>query len=344
MQEVRGQETRVFVWPGIHAEAGENVHVLANQPTKAFVLTERNCIEIARRVGMSLQQAKFDVIGCAVPPGKGRPTAATAQQIDQRISRLGEDSSTLVAVGGTCVMHLGSALAGKYGGRVPLFLVPTTLRSQLDSSVGGASCCPIRGKWQPAVAIFSDPTLLATLPLRDYLAGLAEAVRCAMIANGELFEFLKENEMAIRDRSAAALEELVVRTATHKANALDQAAGSGHPLKILEYGHIVGRALEKVAGAAILHGEALSVGMEAEMAVARGLGWADKDIPAIQNKMLKSFGLPTRVKGLPGDRLIGAMGNHGGPEFILPDIIGHARGPEKAPAQVLKAAVAAITK
>jgi 3-dehydroquinate synthase len=165
-----------------------------------------------------------------------------------------------------------------------------------------------------------------------------------MIANGELFEFLKENEMAIRDRSAAALEELVVRTATHKANALDQAAGSGHPLKILEYGHIVGRALEKVAGAAILHGEALSVGMEAEMAVARGLGWADKDIPAIQNKMLKSFGLPTRVKGLPGDRLIGAMGNHGGPEFILPDIIGHARGPEKAPAQVLKAAVAAITK
>lgn len=344
MQEVRGQETRVFVWPGIHAEAGENVHVLAKEPTKAFVLTDRNCIEIARRVGLSLQQAKFDVLGCAVPPGKGRPSAATAQQIDQRINRLGDDSTTIVAVGGTSVMHLGSALAGKYGGRVPLFLVPTTLRAQLDSSVGGASCCPIGKKWQSAVAIFSDPTLLATLPLRDYIAGLAEAVKCAMIANGELFEFLKENEMAIRDRSAAALEELVVRTATHKANMMDQAGASPHSLKILEYGHVIGRALERVAGAAILHGEALAVGMEAEMAVARGLGWADKDMPALQNKMLKSLGLPTRVKGLPGDRLLGAMGGNGNPEFVLPDIIGHARGPEKAPPQVLKAALAAITR
>jgi 3-dehydroquinate synthetase len=344
MQEVRGQETRVFAWPGIHAEAGENVHVLAPGPTRAFVLTDRNCVEIARRVAMSLQQSKFEVAGCSMPPGRGRPSPTTIQQIDERLTRAGTDATTIVAVGGTPVMHMGSAIAVKCKGRMPLFLVPTSLRAQLDSSVGGASCCPIGGRWQPAVAVFADPTLLATLPLREYLAGIAEAVKCAMIANGELFDFLKENQMAIRDRTAPVMEELVVRSATHKANALDQAGDSAQSMKILEYGHTIGRALERVAGAAILHGEALAVGMEAEMALAHGLGWADKSIPEAQNRMLKSFGLPTRIRGLPGDRLLQALGNGGGPEFILPDIIGHARGPEKVSSQLLKAAVASITK
>ncbi len=345
MQEVRGEDSRVFVWPGVHAEAGENVRVLAPGSRKVFVLTDRNCVEIARRVAMSLQQANFGVAGCAVPPGRGRPAAAALKQVDERLGRLGTDAACVVAVGGTPVMHLGSSLAWRHGGRMPLFLVPTSLRAQLDSSVGGASCCPIGGGWQRAVAVFSDPTVLATLPLREYLAGLAEAVKCAMIVNGELFEFLRENGIGIRDRVPGILEELVFRGAASKTAAVDQARGSSESLRTLEYGHTVGRALERVAGAAILHGEALAVGMEAEAALSREMGWAEGDVGPAQNGLLKAFGLPTRVKGLPGDRLMKALqGNPNGTEFILPDVIGHAHDRGKAPADTLRAAVASITR
>ncbi len=346
MQEVRGGTARVFVWPGIHAETGENVRVLAPQARNAFVLTDRNCVEIARRVALSLQQAKYDnIAGAAVPPVKGRPGTSLFHQVDERLGRVGTEATLVVAVGGTPVLHLASHLVSKHGGMMPLFLVPTSVRAQLDSCVSGASCCPIGGRWARPVAVFSDPTVLATLPLREYIAGLADAAKIAVIANGALFEFLQRNEAAIRDRAPAVLEELAYLSATSKAQAVDSSDGQGGALRALEYGHTVGRALERVAGAAILHGEALSVGMEAEMAVSRGLGWAQKDLQAAQNRLLKSFGLPTRVKGIAADRLArDLLGKGNAPRLVLPDVIGHSRGPEAIPPDLIKAAVLSITR
>lgn len=338
MQEVRSEKSRTFVWPGVHAETGENARVLSRPTRKAFVLTDRHCIEIARRVGLSLQQSHFVALGGALPPGRGRPSPAALQQIDERLNRLGTDSTCIVAVGGTPIMHLGSALASRFAGGLPLFLVPTSLRAQLDSSVGGASCCPIGGRWHPPLAVFSDPTVLVTLPLRDYLAGMAEAVKFALIADGQLIPFLQENQVAIRDRSPGPLEELTYRCANSKAAALD---ASPEALRALEYGHVVGRALERIGGAAILHGEALAVGMEAEAFLARGLGWADQELPAVQNRLLKAFGLPTRVRGLSPELLLKALQ---GREFVLPDLPGHPRGRVKPPLDLLKAAIQAVTR
>lgn len=342
MQEVRGEGSRTFVWPGVHAETGENARVLSRPTRKAFVLTDRNCIEIARRVGMSLQQSHFVALGCALPPSRGRPAPSAFQQVDDRLNRLGTDSTCVVAVGGTPIMHLGASLAARFQGRLPLFLVPTSLRAQLDSSVGGSSCCPAGGRWQPPVAVFSDPTVLATLPLRDYVAGLAEAVKFALIADGEIIPFLQENQMAIRERSPGPLEELTYRCANSKATAVD---ASPETLRSLEYGHVVGRALERMGGAAILHGEALAVGMEAEAFLARRLGWADQDLPAVQNRLLKAFGLPTRVRGLSAELLLRTLQGHGGPpDFVLPDLPGHPHGRVKPPPDLLKAAIEAITR
>jgi 3-dehydroquinate synthetase len=106
----------------------------------------------------------------------------------------------------------------------------------------------------------------------------------------------------------------------------------------------VGGALERFAGSAILHGEALAVGMEAEAALAQKLGWADGDLLKNQNKLLKAMGLPTRAKGLPAEKLALPLLANGSPKPDLPDSVGHTRGTANPDAPLIKAAIAAITK
>lgn len=341
MQEVQIPDSRMFVWPGVHVECGENIRVLAPDTLRVFLVTDKPCVPIARHVAMSLQQNRFDVSGGVAPATKVGAKAATLSQLQAKVDNIGKKGVTVVAVGGTSVMHLGMRLAGSSRA---LFLIPTTLRSQIDASVGGASCPTFAGRWKAPKAVFSDPTLLRDLPLREYVAGLAEAVKCAVVQDADLFEFLNASASKIRERDQNTLEELIFRAGTVKSAAIaTQTPGPG-ARATLRYGHWVGGSLERVAGSAVLHGEALAVGMEAEAALAQKLGWADGELVQGQNKLLKAMGLPTRAKGLPSDRLALPLLANGTPKPDLPDSIGHTKGPAEATSQLIKAAVAAVTK
>ena len=340
MQEVTLTGSRMFVWPGVHAETGENVRVLSRETKRAFVITDRDCIDIARRVAMSLQQARFLVAGGAVPSTKGLGKPATLKQISAKLAKFKPAETLVVAVGGTSLLHMAARLTGSR----PFFLVPTTLRAQLDTALGGSFCPLVGDGWTSPVAVFSDPTLIRTVPLREFIAGLAEAVKCGVVQDPELFEFLQAKSETIRDRSLTATEELVYRAGTVKAAAINSPTPGPGARATFRYGHYVGGALEKLAGAAILHGEAIAVGMEAEAFIAKQLGWVDDDVLKAQNKLLKILGLPTRAKGLPVERLIQPLLERAPAMPDLPDALGHARGPADVPPDLLKAAVAAITK
>jgi len=340
VQEVRIPDSRMFIWPGVHVECGENIRVLAPDTLRVFVVTDKPCIPIAPHVAMSLQQNRFDVSGGVAPPTKGSAKAATLSQLQAKLDAVGKQGVTVVAVGGTAVMHLGMRLTGSR----PLFLIPTTLRSQIDVSVGGACCPAFAGRWRPPQAVFSDPTLLRDVPLREYVAGLAEAVKCAVVQDSDLYDFLDTNAGKIRDRDLGTLEELVFRGATIKSAAISTATPGPGARATLRYGHWVGGSLERFAGSAILHGEALAVGMEAEAALAQKLGWADGTLIKNQNKLLKMMGLPTRAKGLPADKIALPLLANGTPKPDLPDAVGHTRGPAEAGSPLIKAAIAAVTK
>jgi 3-dehydroquinate synthetase len=340
VEEVLIQQSRMFIWPGVHAEAGENIRVLAPETLRVFVVTDRPCIPIARRVAMSLQQARFDVSGGAAPPSKGPSKPATLTQLKSKLEALGAEGVTVVAVGGTSLLHTGIRLAGER----QTFLVPSTVRSQLDASVGGTSCPQLTGPWTPPRAVFSDPTLLRDLPLREYVAGLSEAVKFAVVQDADLFEIMEKKASKIRDRDANTLEELVFRCATVKAAAVATTTPGPGARATFRYGHLIGWAIERLAGTAILHGEALAVGMEAEAFMARSLGWAGAEVLEAQNRLLKSMGLPTRTKGLPVDRLSEPLLAKGVPKPDLPDSIGHARGPAEIRPDLLKAAITRVTK
>ncbi|HXX93731.1 MAG TPA: hypothetical protein VEN81_08860, partial [Planctomycetota bacterium] len=180
--------------------------------------------------------------------------------------------------------------------------------------------------------------------LREYVAGLADAIKCAMVQDPDLFTLLETKADRIRDRDQHTLEDLIHRSATVKSVAIASPSPGPNARATLRYGHTVGGAVERVAGAAILHGEALAVGMEAEASLARTLGWADDEVIQGQNRLLKALGLPTRVKGLPIDRVVQPILARGIPQPDLPDSIGHAKGPAEVKPDLLKAAIARITK
>ncbi len=340
MQEVRMAASRMLLWPGIHTEVGENARVLVPGVARAFVLTDRPCLPIAQRVVMSLQQANFKVGGGAVPAGKGPAKPATMKDLEGRLARLGSGPACIVAVGGSSLLHVAARLSGQR----PWIAIPTTLRAQFDGSVGGSACPQPGGGWRTPALVLSDPTLPAGLPLRDYISGLADAVKCGVVQDPDFFEFLESNAEAIRARKAEVLEELVARAARVKAAAVDSPSPGSGARATLRYGHFVAGALERLAGAAILHGEALAVGMEAEMKISRSLGWADEETAKAQNRLIKALGLPTRAKGVPADRLAAPLLAAKLPGLDLPDELGHARGPAPLTQDLVRAAVAAVTK
>jgi len=224
MEEVRGTSSRTFIWPGIHAEVGENIRVLAQSARQAFIFTDRKCIPIAKRVALSLIQAKFDVAGYAMYPGESRKNLRTALGVYNKMAKTKIDrGAVFVTVGGGVVTELGGFVASTYREGLKLFHVPTSLVAQLDVGIAGKTGLNIPdGKnfvattYSPA-GVFIDPSLIETLPKKEYQAGLAEAVKYGMVREAELLAFLEENLDGLEARTPLLLEEIVYRCASIKA-------------------------------------------------------------------------------------------------------------------------------
>jgi 3-dehydroquinate synthase len=354
MEEVRVGGSRVFIWPGIHAEVGENVRVLAPGSRQVFIFTDRKCIPIAKRVALSLIQANFELGGYAMYPGESRKTLHTALGVYGKMIRTRmERGCAFVTVGGGVVAELGGFVASTYRDGLRLFHVPTTLVAQVDAGIAGRAGVNLKGGRNylthpcPASAVFVDPTLLETLPPREYRAGLAEVVKHGMVREADLLACLEENIEELRARQPLLLEELAFRCASIRAAVEKEAQASG-VRAVLHYGHTVGRALEAAGGFRKIHpGEALSVGMEAEACIAEALGVAPPGVRKAQNRILRLLDLPTRARGVSPEKLIEGMefesrSAAGRPRLALPEAVGRASHGVEIPPDVLAEALRAV--
>ncbi|RPH50658.1 MAG: iron-containing alcohol dehydrogenase [Planctomycetota bacterium] len=354
MEEVRLTSSRIFIWPGIHAEVGENVRVLAPQARQVFIFTDRKCIPIAKRVAMALMQANFEVAGYAMYPGESRKNLRTALGVYNKMAKKKIDrGAAFVTVGGGVVTELGGYVANTYKDGLKLFHVPTSFVAQLDVGIGGKTGLNInegRGFVSTAYspeAVFVDPSLLETLPPKDYQAGLAEAVKYGMIREADLLTFLEENVEGLEARTPLLLEEIVYRCAGIKA-AVEQESASSGVAAVLKYGWTVGRALQAAGGFSKIHsGEALAVGMEAEAWMAEKMGVAAPGVVKAQNRILRLLDLPTRVRGMAFDTLFQALDFDpkpvsAWPKFALPEAVGRANPGIEIPLEVLQEALKSI--
>jgi len=225
-----------------------------------------------------------------IPDGERYKNLAAVSKIYDALIRVNADrGSALIAVGGGVIGDTAGFAAATYLRGITLVHVPTTLLAQVDSSIGGkVGVNHTLGKnligafHQPALVAI-DPSLLATLPRREFRSGLYEVVKYGVIASRSLFDRVSHGTKAIFARDAEALGPAIVESCRIKADVVSKDEREGGLRRILNFGHTVGHALEAVTRyRRFRHGEAIAYGMlaAADLAVARG-ALADRERQAL---------------------------------------------------------------
>src|SRR5207344_552013 len=215
-----------------------------------------------------------------VPDGERFKLLATVARIyDALVKAEADRASTLITLGGGVIGDMAGFAAATYLRGITLVHIPTTLLAQVDSAIGGKVGVNhplgknlIGSFYQPSGVII-DPTVLASLPRREFRAGLYEVVKYGMTSSPSLFDRVGQNLKAIFDREPAALTPVIAESCRIKADVVTADEKEAGPRRILNFGHTAGHALEAVTKyRRYRHGEAVAYGMlvAAQLAIALG--------------------------------------------------------------------------
>jgi 3-dehydroquinate synthase len=283
----------------------------------------------------SLRQAGFKPLTYLIGDGERAKSIRTAERVwDFLIENRLERREGIIALGGGVVGDLAGFVAATYQRGIPFLQIPTTLLAQIDSSVGGKTAVNSpRGKnligafHQPA-AVVIDPTVLRTLPAREFGAGMYEALKYGIIRDRALADFIAANLAAIRALDEQPLTHLIARCCQIKSDVVAADEREGGLRRILNYGHTVGHALEAVTSYRRLkHGEAVGYGMICAANLAAGLGILAPAEAELIREQTELIGRRPAIGDLNAAEVIAAMAHdkkvaHGRLPFILPTTIG----------------------
>src|SRR2546422_5072701 len=235
---------------------------------RCAVITDRN---VAPHYGQpaveTLGAAGFEPVLITVPAGETSKNLRVVESVyDQLAKQRLDRKSLIVALGGGVVGDLAGFVAATYLRGIAFVQVPTTLLAQVDSSVGGKVGVNLKaGKnlvgafYQPRL-VLCDLEMLATLPLREYCAGLAEVIKYGIICDAALFERLERDLPKLLRREPGILSAVVARCCESKAKVVRQDETENALRAILNFGHTIGHALEAISHyGQYLHGGPISI-------------------------------------------------------------------------------------
>lgn len=241
-----------------------------------------------------------------VPAGELSKSRARKAEIEDAwiAAGLGRDG-VCVAVGGGVVGDLAGFCAATYLRGIPVVQVPTSLVAMVDSAIGGKTGIDVPGgknlvgAFHPPMAVVSDVTCLETLPDAELRFGLAEVVKHAVIADAGLFQELETGVDAVFEREPAFLEELVARNQRIKGDVVEADEREAGLRQILNFGHTVGHALERVCEYRLPHGAAVALGIRVELELAAELrGFPRRDVERV-GALMERVGLPQQLEEAP---------------------------------------------
>jgi 3-dehydroquinate synthase len=304
----------------------------------AIVITDNNvqdphALNVAESLGR--ESLKVDII--AVEPGEPTKSVDMAAGLWQGLLDLGADRKTVVvAVGGGVVGDLAGFIAATFARGLRFLQVPTSLLAQVDSSVGGKvgvnlpTAKNMVGAFLQPIGVLIDTATLDTLPEREFVSGLGEAIKYGVSLDADLFELFENNIDRLLKRDHGLLVDITSQCCRLKADIVRQDEREETGLRaVLNYGHTFGHAFESLAGyGQILHGEGVAIGMVCASRLAQRLGRLDLQCTARQVDLLRALGLPVDVPELETDAIMEAMMHdkkvaHGKLRFVLPTKIGH---------------------
>ncbi|MEZ2722032.1 3-dehydroquinate synthase [Paenalcaligenes hominis] len=304
----------------IYVEAGRLDQLQQSIPTDATTLaliTNPTVFELyGQRVLDALQTTGKKVVQVQIPDGEGYKTMATLEQIfDALLQNRLDRKAVIVALGGGVVGDISGFAAACFMRGIRFIQVPTTLLSQVDSSVGGKTAInhPLGknmiGAFYQPIAVEIDIHVLKTLPKREIAAGLAEVIKYGMITDAEFLDWCLEHTEALNQLRDAELQHAVKRSCELKAHVVSQDERESGLRAILNFGHTFGHAIEAGLGyGEWLHGEAVGCGMvmAAELS-AEVCGLSAESVQKIR-QLVEAIGCPTTPPQWDHDKWIDLMG------------------------------------
>ena len=293
----------------------------------------------------SLAAAGFQVSSLVIEAGEDQKTPATVALIhDAAFAAKLERGSLIVALGGGVVGDMAGFAAATWLRGIAVVQVPTTLLAMVDAAIGGKTGVNhpggknLIGAFHQPRLVLIDPSVLATLPVQEFRAGMAEVIKYGVIGDSELFAALEaaalkdpSGDAGLASREAlgeALLQSLLERSAAAKAQVVAADEREGGLRAILNYGHTLGHCVETLSGyGTYLHGEAVGLGMLAAGALSRHLGlWSAQD-ESRQRALIAAAGLPLSWPPLDPEAVLACLQGdkkvrQGKVRFVLPIAIG----------------------
>ncbi|MEB3318618.1 MAG: 3-dehydroquinate synthase [Cyanobacteriota bacterium] len=295
------------------------------------------------RAERGLREAGLEVATLVIEAGEEQKTPATVARIHDAAHRHRlERGSLMVALGGGVVGDMVGFAAATWLRGIAVVQVPTTLLAMVDAAIGGktgvnhAGGKNLIGAFHQPKAVLIDPEVLATLPEREFRAGMAEVIKYGVIGDPALFEALERHSAHSPAHGLASLEaigpgllrHILERSAAAKARLVAADEREAGPRAFLNYGHTLGHMVETLTGyTTYLHGEAVGLGMLMAGTIARRMALWDADAEARQRALVAAAGLPLRLPPLDPEAVLTTLRSDkkvrdGLVRFVLPTSIG----------------------
>jgi 3-dehydroquinate synthase len=298
----------IVVSPGSLQEAG-SLFLPVLKSKHVVIVTDENVAPLyLDKLGVALDQVGITYDKVILPAGETTKAIAIFEGLLENILSLGIERATcLIALGGGVIGDITGFAASVLLRGIDFIQVPTTLLSQVDSSVGGKTGINSKaGKnligafYQPKLVLI-DTESLNTLPKRELLAGYAEVVKYGLLGDTEFFSWLEENAKSLIAGDQDLRKQAILKSCEAKANVVSIDEKEGGARALLNLGHTFGHALEKECGYGgdLLHGEAVSIGMVMafEFSVQIGL-CAQEDADRVKAHLI-DLGMPIDLRALP---------------------------------------------
>lgn len=327
----------IYIETGLFNQSGFLLSAIQGKQC-AIVTNETVAPLYLRSIKKQLDDAGINSFDVILPDGEQYKTieyftVVLTQLLENRASR----DTTLIALGGGVIGDMGGFAAACYQRGIPFIQVPTTLLSQVDSSVGGKTAVNhplgknmIGAFYQPK-AVFIDTNSLATLPEREFSAGMAEVIKYGIMYDGEFFTWIENQHTAIINRDPDALRYIISTCCAIKAEVVNLDEKEHGVRALLNLGHTFGHAIEAEKGYGVwLHGEAVAAGMVLATKLAVLRNWVQASDFSRIEQLIRAFDLPTAG---PVDMSVETYIRHmqhdkkvlsGKMRFIVPTAIGRA--------------------
>jgi len=250
------------------------------------------------------------VVTFEFPAGESQKTLKNVERLyTVLIENHFERTDYLVALGGGVVGDLTGYAAATYLRGIRFIQLPTTLLSDVDSSIGGKTGVDFMsyknmvGAFHQPSLVFINTDVLSSLPGRQFASGMAEVIKHSLIADPDYFSFLKDNVSSIKALSSAHIEKTIYKSLLIKGRVVEEDPEEKGLRRLLNFGHTIGHAIEKLSDFVLFHGECVSIGIMGASFISMKRGYiSESDLNAIKD-LLSSYDLPVKVPGEIGKNL-----------------------------------------